>query len=537
MDTTPRIPSYSNADKFKGLEIDDRSCDEIDIDDDDALALPLPNTVSVEFLVAPNQTPSSKKFKWTKALENRLCDEVKKYGASEYPFYITSETRTNWSNLPIAKEYPIPSKKLRDHYINILSPYVDNSPFRADEIALIDKYLSKAANKAKTSWTDLSLLLYSKKLSGDKYRSPSHLRNFFYTNERSRMRAEAAQNKASLPKETPTTLSAPQTSTSLTPLDSKSLKRPRYLTRTHPEVTYAESDNDSSDLSSNNNLLCIEKVKTHSIRVSKANWTKELDTRLCREVKKAGIPPYPCYIQDSEQIFWTALPISKDCGFNGKQLRERYFNILSPRIDRSPLRDKEIEIINDFVSSTPFNSSISWTKLSSLLYKKKLSRSKYRPADDLKNFFYSKDRRILQDPEKTSLSSIQRAIPRGLQKSGNPDALAGDSNQASADRLPNHVIHVASPPELKELHAGLGSPQFLKDERHTHTPVFPSPSSTTPLTSFTTLVSTTAGPSFTALNTPSDDNFLNDFVYGTFNVSPSSPISPLSPVDEDLEFQ
>ena len=129
----------------------------------------------------------------------------------------------------------------------------------------------------------------------------------------------------------------------------------------------------SSKIKTKTQKQCIQKFKNSQLSAKKGNWTSPEDKILLNWVKTQGATKWT---ECSKQI----------TGRCGKQCRERWVNILNPKVKKGNWSDSEQILIYDQLR----NFSTSWSSMSKIL--------KGRTENSIKNYFYSSVRRLKSNP-------------------------------------------------------------------------------------------------------------------------------------------
>ena len=180
---------------------------------------------------------------------------------------------------------------------------------------------------------------------------------------------------------------------------------------------------------------------------SNSPWASDLTNRLALEAEKYGISEYPTYLQifkTRSNTLWKHLPLVKEGVFTTKQLRDKYIERVSPKIDHTEISAREIKRIEEIFNASKKDRR-NWTEVSKILfYEKKQPDAKYRPPGQLKNYWLSTDRKIMRRMSKIScpplmveqapLSSPKPSPPENL---GRIESILPQLNHASIelDRL------------------------------------------------------------------------------------------------------
>lgn len=169
--------------------------------------------------------------------------------------------------------------------------------------------------------------------------------------------------------------------------------------RPRSEVNYVTLPDSSSK--------SLKKRKVYSPLLEKPAWSEEMTARLKEEAKTYGISAYPSYIEGRAKkvrTAWSKLPLYKEGLFLCKQLREKYWESVSSKIDHSPYTPLEIEIITRYLTHTDSN-NYKWGALSRILFKERDDKyALYRPENKLKNYYNAKARRDLNVQKREVLS-------------------------------------------------------------------------------------------------------------------------------------
>ena len=118
---------------------------------------------------------------------------------------------------------------------------------------------------------------------------------------------------------------------------------------------------------------CMEKFKSNQLRSKKGNWTVEEDELLLSWVNQKGC------------MKWTECSKFMN-GRCGKQCRERWVNILNPKIKKGEWTEEEQKTIFQYLPDF----TTSWSMMSTVL--------PGRTENAIKNYFYSSLRRLKSNP-------------------------------------------------------------------------------------------------------------------------------------------
>ncbi len=119
----------------------------------------------------------------------------------------------------------------------------------------------------------------------------------------------------------------------------------------------------------------------------RAKWNPALDAALKTTTIAARISSYPSYIKDhSERPPWRLVCLSLGNTFKTKQLRERYYEVVSDKIDKSEFTREEHEFILSEIPKQMSPKGCNWTKISFSLFSMQANpEALYRPSGFIKN--------------------------------------------------------------------------------------------------------------------------------------------------------
>jgi AraC-like DNA-binding protein len=101
------------------------------------------------------------------------------------------------------------------------------------------------------------------------------------------------------------------------------------------------------------------------------HWSDYLDKKLIEEIKTQGISSYPFYLRKINGLSkWRLLSLHTEFGFSPKQLKDRFYESISDKLDKSNFSEEEDACILEEVSKYKESSSIKWGEISVELFKR-----------------------------------------------------------------------------------------------------------------------------------------------------------------------
>lgn len=125
--------------------------------------------------------------------------------------------------------------------------------------------------------------------------------------------------------------------------------------------------------------------------LKRLRWDDALDQRLLREVSEHKISNYPQYIEKSDQnAKWRSLPLHKEEEMPLKSLKDRFYEAISPLLDKSYFREEEDVFLLEAVSKYDGSGTVLWGEISNLFFQRFSGEGgPYRSATYLKNRCHS----------------------------------------------------------------------------------------------------------------------------------------------------
>ncbi len=141
-----------------------------------------------------------------------------------------------------------------------------------------------------------------------------------------------------------------------------------------------------------------EKKRKIEPKPKRPKWTEEALECLRKEVKALRLPSIPYHISGCRASEWENLSVFETYHVSAKQVRGRWFDLESDKIDKreKPIGDKEITYLEKNFESLDRMTSV-WASISKLLYECN-GRDTYIPPNRIKNIYNAERKKKSKKP-------------------------------------------------------------------------------------------------------------------------------------------